>query len=219
MNKNCTTLNNFPEEILEEILLFWNKYQETARITGVVGKWGQKYFDACQASTEIDNALPQAQIYDFETSFCELRNKLQELIIAPIDSPFGESGKAMGRPFTMMTTAPNAGHQTMHTDVHRRTILNIPIVVDTDYSIFYIGNDEDVTEIELERGAHHSVGARRFLYEPEKLKYYNLKNPVVFDCTLPHGFANWSNEERVILSIALDGKYEDIVPNINKELF
>tara|TARA_R110000782_G_scaffold25744_9_gene66669 strand:- start:2681 stop:3259 length:579 start_codon:yes stop_codon:yes gene_type:complete len=111
-----------------------------------------------------------------------------------------------------LTCWANAGLDHIHIDNHRFAAINIPITVDFDNSCFFVANQE-CTQIAS------STKQSRFDYEPERYDWCNVKKPIMFNTAAPHGFFNHSNENRVILSVSVEGTYEEAVANLPENLY
>jgi hypothetical protein len=111
-----------------------------------------------------------------------------------------------------VTSYPNVGMDHMHIDSTRCVGINIPISVDFDNSCFFIANQK-CTERPSE------VRQRRFEYEPERYDWYNIKKPTIINAAVPHGYFNHANERRVLLSISVEGTYEEVLAKLPKNLY
>jgi hypothetical protein len=108
---------------------------------------------------------------------------------------------------------PRSGLGPVHIDGNngRTCVLNIPIKINLDESFFFVIKEgETATERPPNPGEIVNKGGRRYLYEPEKYDYHNLKKSCILNSKIPHGFANFANEERVILSICFDKPFDVI---------
>jgi len=65
----------------------------------------------------------------------------------------------------------------------------------------------------------HGEEALRFLYEPEKYDYYNVRTPVALNNKLPHGYYNFASEDRVLLNVSFQCSYEEMINLIPAEWF
>lgn len=109
---------------------------------------------------------------------------------------------------------PKSGLGPVHIDAGRGCGINIPLEVDFINSCFFIANQE-CTEREFHEGEPVSKGTKRFLYEPEKYDYYNVREPILIDTKQPHGFFNHANTARVLFSISFNESYEEILPKMS----
>jgi hypothetical protein len=106
---------------------------------------------------------------------------------------------------------PRSGVGPVHIDGNniRTCVLNIPIYVNLDESFFFVIKDgETATERVGKPGEIVNNGGKRYEYEPKKYDYHNLKDPCILNSKIPHGFANFADTERVILSICFDKTFE-----------
>ena len=112
-----------------------------------------------------------------------------------------------------VTSWPNAGMDHIHADRTRNVGINIPIAVDFDNSCFFIESaNQKCTEIPSKKG-------RRFKYEPERYDWYNIRKPTIINADAPHGYFNHSNTRRVLLSITVNGKYEEVLAKLPPSLY
>lgn len=112
-----------------------------------------------------------------------------------------------------LRSLPRAGLGPVHIDSKRQCALNIPIQVDLDSSFFFVANQE-CTEREPYENEPVNVGSKRYIYEPEKYNYYNLREPCLLDTKTPHGFANFANTERILLSIGFLESYDTVLTHL-----
>ena len=113
---------------------------------------------------------------------------------------------------------PRAGLGPIHIDSGRGCAINIPIQVDLNNSHFFVANTE-CTERDFFDKEVISPGSKRYEYEPEKYSYYNLRQACILNTKQPHGFANYSDSERILLSISFSESYEDVIKNLPNEWF
>lgn len=115
----------------------------------------------------------------------------------------------------------NCGLGPVHTDNSLNCCINVPIKVNLEKSCFFaIKSGENVTTRKAkEDEVIHGQEALRFLYEPEKYDYYNLRTPVALNNKLPHGYYNFDNEDRVLLNISFSCSYDEMIELIPKEWF
>ena len=114
---------------------------------------------------------------------------------------------------TYLRSLPRAGLGPVHIDSNRGCALNIPIQVDFDNSFCFVANEE-CTERDPYEFEPVSPGSKRYLYEPEKYQYYNVRKPCLLNTKKPHGFANFADTERVLLSISFTESFNSIMSNI-----
>lgn len=114
---------------------------------------------------------------------------------------------------------PNIGMDAIHIDQERSVGFNIPVEVDFNNSCFFIANQE-CTERQFypDEDIMHPT-AKRFEFEPEKYDWYNIRKPTIINTKAPHGYFNHSTKRRVLLSIALEGTYEEVLSKIPKNLY
>ena len=115
---------------------------------------------------------------------------------------------------TYMISEARLGMDKIHIDPeHRLSAINIPIQIEEEHQFFLQCTDECIETVRT------ASGAPKFLYEPEKCAFYNSKRPFVFDPLKPHGFANYADTERVVLSITLETPYSEVIDILPKEWF
>lgn len=105
---------------------------------------------------------------------------------------------------------PRSGLGPVHIDAGRGCAINIPIDIDYNNTCFFIANQE-CTERAFLEGEPVNQGSKRFLYEPEKYDYYNVREPILLNTKKAHGFFNHSDKKRVLLSISFSESYENIL--------
>jgi hypothetical protein len=120
-----------------------------------------------------------------------------------------------------LVNPPNCGLGPVHTDNSLSCGINVPIKVNLEKSCFFsIKPDQSATLREAKDDeVIHGSGALRFLYEPEKYDYYNLRTPVTLNNKLCHGYYNFDNEERVLLNISFSCNYEEMINLIPEDWF
>lgn len=108
---------------------------------------------------------------------------------------------------------PRAGLGPVHIDSKRECALNIPIEVDPNNSFCFAAREE-CTERPHYPGENVHLGSKRYYYEPEKYDYYNVREPCLLNTRNPHGFANFADTPRVLLSVCFSEPYEIISAHI-----
>lgn len=120
-----------------------------------------------------------------------------------------------------LTSHANVGQLPVHIDSDRPVGLNIPISVDLNNSCFYMSNQE-CTRRDLYPEEYLNCNpekAVRFEYEPERYDWYNVEKPVLLNAWAAHGYFNYADEIRVMLSISVEGLYEEVLAKLNPEVY
>lgn len=109
-----------------------------------------------------------------------------------------------------LRSMPRAGMGPIHIDSNRGCALNIPIRLDTKNSFCFVANEECTERLPFPNEPI-SVGSKRYEYEPEKYSYFNVRKPCLLNTKMPHGFANYSDHERVLLSVSFSQPYDEVL--------
>lgn len=191
--KNFEILNNFPISFINEAREFYELDKNNIDDDNNYSTWIPVDDDRCS-------------FHSLETGHS---------LLEPLMKTFGEFPIYFAM---ILIGRARCGLGPVHIDPKRHAVVNIPIQVDIFNSLFFMG-DESCLEIEPPESEKRGLrpGAKRFAYEPEKYEIYNLDKPVMFDAQIPHCWANWSDEERVILSVTLDCDYKEALNLIPKE--
>lgn len=115
------------------------------------------------------------------------------------------------RPFVgaYMVTSAKCGYHKTHIDHGRGCGINIPVIVDTNNSLFY-SHPQKATPEDWES---HSE------FKPEDFVFYDMRNSILMDSKCMHGFANWADSDRVIFTFSFKKSYEEILSLIPKDWF
>lgn len=146
-----------------------------------------------------------------------------EIGIPSADSPINSILKIYFQDFKckFLVNPPNCGLGPVHTDNSLSCGINIPIKVNLEKSCFFSikpGQSATIREAKSDEIIHGSE-ALRFLYEPEKYDYYNLRTPVALSNKLSHGYYNFDDDERILLNISFPCKYDEMINMIPTEWF
>ena len=198
-NYDYTILNKFPVTMIDEIQAFYESNKE-----------------------DINNDGPYETTVFGNDPNSYNRMEPDHPLVDPIKKTLARFPISMTAIFI---TAPRYGLADIHTDYIRHAVINIPAKVDLKNSLFMMGNETcnafPISEDDLNRKRPEVSSDRpppkRYPYEPEKYSVYNLEKPVLFNPQIPHGFANWSDEERAILSVTLDCTYKEALELLPKE--
>ena len=194
--KNFEILNNFPVSFINEVKDFYEKNKEKIKDPKEYLIWAPKE-DTSQSFYRM--APSNEFIHNVKKLFPHI----------------GIKG------VSFIKNSPKCGLGVIHIDPDRSAVINIAIKYDPKNSLFFMGDDTckerkmDASEI-LPMA---NPKAKRFEWESEKFRIYNLDKPVILNTKKPHTFGNWSDEERVLFSISLDCKYEDALEILPKEWF
>ena len=170
--------------------------------------------------SEIKKSVLNCNLDDREKYRYIVGDEYQDYIFPPKDHELYDIlGKYFKNDFrvVILKNNPNCGLGPVHTDGSRFGCINFPIKVDLDNSSFFIEREGETPTI---RPPHPDEpinnNALRFLYEPEKYLYYNLRKAICISTKSAHGAFNHSNEERILLSVAFPGleSYEDILDQV-----
>jgi len=139
----------------------------------------------------------------------------QDYIAISDDHPIQKLINLPAKDFSLvyLRSFPRSGLSPVHIDVSRACALNIPIEVDPNDSFCFIAN-KPCTERPFHENEIANEKAKRYLYEPENYDYYNLRNPCLLNTKVPHGFANFADTERVLLSISFIDPYEEVLKRL-----
>jgi|TARA_R110001592_G_scaffold61672_11_gene188356 hypothetical protein len=118
---------------------------------------------------------------------------------------------------TYLRNKPRSGNGPVHTDSKREACINIPIEVDLLNSSFYMArmHYKEPTVRKPNEDEPVNEGALRFEWEPEKYLFYNLKKPILFSTKQAHGAYNYSDNERVLLSVTFKNEVRDFQSVMN----
>jgi len=108
---------------------------------------------------------------------------------------------------------PRSGLGPVHIDSKRECALNIPVQVNPNDSFCFVAREE-CTERPHYEGENVHEGSKRYYYEPEKYDYYNVRQPCLLNTRIPHGFANFADTPRVLLSVCFYEPYDIISTHI-----
>lgn len=97
--------------------------------------------------------------------------------------------------------------------VVRRAAINIPIQAEGIDQYFIMGTEE------LQPNPEAGGKSLKYHYIPEVCSFYNSRKPWVLNTQIPHGFANWSDKDRIILSVGFMQDYDFVVERLPKEWF
>jgi len=185
-------LEKSPQSLIDQITYYWLKDRYNLEQNDTLDFWRADHTQDC--------IIPNSN------------HKLNEIVNQFL--PINHSGIMYSR------NLPKCGLSPVHIDsnINRGCAINIPLNVDLNWSFFFIG-PENCTERPIVEGEQINSGSKRYEYEPEKYQYYNLKKPILLDTKKPHGFANFAETDRVILSISFSENYEYILDNLPKDWF
>ena len=190
---NMKILHNMPQDFIDLCVNLW----ETTKDDAVNGLNGNRIY--------VDDHVEKFLEFNSE----ELNSRFEEI--------FGL--KVWGTMW--LISHANIGMVPIHIDSNRPVGINIPISVDLNNSCFFIANQECTRralypgEVPEDRVEH----AVRYEYEPEKYDWYNVEKPLILNAWAAHGYFNRAKERRVMLSISVEGLYEEILPKIPLELY
>ena len=175
-------------------------------------------YEHIQKFWERDGKILNTDLFDHtdymveKTWQCITLNKEHELhkIIKDMFEPLGlEVGLLL-----YMICDARLGMDKIHEDKDwRGSAINIPIQIEEEQQFFLMGSEECTP------APRSPSGAPKFLYEPEKCAFYNARRPYMFNSRKPHGFANYADTERVVLSISFQNLFDDALKLIPKEWF
>ena len=131
---------------------------------------------------------------------------------------FEELSNIEGAPISVLFFCSGPGRvDKFHTDSCRSSAINFPIVVDHKKSFFKIGLNENIDtydrlgDLKPEWLSEYEDKKEKGHYVLDKFEAYNLSKPILFNCKLPHGGENYSDDFRVICSISFHQSFVDIV--------
>lgn len=106
---------------------------------------------------------------------------------------------------TALIGPANIGITEPHIDSSRLVAMSIPIDVDLKNSFFYTDK----------------VGKEEWVYVEEDCDHYNLEKPCIVNTKVPHGYANFADTDRVILSVTFGEHvtYEELLERLPREWF
>lgn len=194
MNKNYKILNNFPTSLTNTVKTFYIENRETINEDGPYAVWVPEDDNRCV----FNRMHPQHPLME------PIRDTLSDLPVFAASIFINPARSGLG-PF--------------HIDPKRHAAINIAIKVDLKNSLFFMGEEETCIEMEPPESEVKGLGpgAKRYPYEPEKYAVYNLEKPIILNPQVAHGAANWSDEERAILSVTLDCTYKEALSLLPKE--
>ena len=174
MMTNYHILNGIPQEALNMIQEEWEFVKENLRDNPIFSHY-------IRADEYQDYAVIN------ET------HKLHDIVKSFIDIPYDH--------LMFLISDAKSGLGPVHIDAGRCCAINIPLEVDFINSCFFIANQE-CTERPFHEGEPVNKGTKRFLYEPQRYDYYNVRKPILIDTKQAHGFFNHAASTRVLFSIS-----------------
>jgi len=185
MKKNFEILKDFPKEIIDAAKYYW----------------------------ELDK-----ECLNDESRFKFFRlDEYQDYIVIGKDHPLQKYVKFSIKQFSIvyLRSLPRAGLGPVHIDSNRGCALNIPISVDPNDSFCFTAKyDVECTERPFHPNEIVNPESKRYLYEPEKYDYYNVRESCLLNTKATHGFANFAETERVLLSVSFKSSFEDVLRNL-----
>ena len=182
MKKNFEILKDFPKEIIDAAKYHW----------------------------ELDK-----DCLDDETRFKFFRlDKYQDYVVIKGNHPLQSLIKFPVDHFSILylRSLPAAGLGPVHIDSNRGCALNIPISVDPNDSFCFTAKyDVECTERPFHSDEVGNPESKRYLYEPEKYDYYNVRESCLVNTKATHGFANFAETERVLLSVSFSQPYDEVL--------
>lgn len=182
---NYQILKNIPQEALNTIKMEWELSKENLKNDP------HFYYRSLDEYQDLGIIKDTHKLHDIVKSFISI----------PYDN------------IMFLISNPKSGLGPVHIDAGRGCGINIPLEVDFVNSCFFIANQE-CTEREFHEGEPVSKGTKRFLYEPEKFDYYNVREPILINTKEAHGFFNHANTTRVLFSISFNKSYEEILREV-----
>tara|TARA_R110000764_G_scaffold4541_18_gene18602 strand:+ start:3915 stop:4499 length:585 start_codon:yes stop_codon:yes gene_type:complete len=184
---NYHILNGIPQEALNMIQYEWESVKDNLKDNPIFSHY-----------ISVD------EYQDF--AVIDATHKLHDIVKSFIDIPYNH--------IMFLISNGKSGLGPVHIDAGRECAINIPIEVDFINSCFFIANQE-CTERPFHDGEPVSEGTKRFLYEPERYDYYNMRKPILINTKQPHGFFNHAPTTRVVFSISfIDKPYTEVMPGL-----
>jgi len=214
-NANYTILNNFDLGWIEPAKQEWLKNKETLinillnAPEGKNARINDTFSGFYKFNDQLFHLFVDTKHIDYP-SLNELRTILTENIAVSFFISF--SGRA--DPF--------------HCDATRSVALNFPVIIDYDNSFFKIGKQSDIESYnkigffnpEWQRNQWDNKEKGHFDVKEGEYDTYNMKKPIVFNCKIPHGGTNFSNDIRVLGTITIKNyTYQEFLEKIPKEWF
>lgn len=114
------------------------------------------------------------------------------------------------------------GYFSIHTDIQRQVVLNIPIYVDHDRSSCFIGNQEELSKypkLFTYKSVQHGGTIPRYAFSANHYDSYKLTLPTIVNVHLPHTWTNTSGKTRVVASVSFHREMtpDDVMRIIPKE--
>lgn len=185
MTTNYQILKNFPSEVLDMI---------------------QKEWDLCKGNLTDDPNFFYMSIDEYQDlAIIDDSHKLHDIVKSFINIPYDH--------IMFLISNAKSGLGPVHIDAGRECAINIPLEVDFINSCFFIANQE-CTERKFNEGEPVHEGTKRFLYEPEKYDYYNVKEPILINTKQAHGFFNHADTTRVLFSISFNQPYSEVLQGL-----
>lgn len=121
---------------------------------------------------------------------------------------------------TYMIGEAKIGISPPHAD-KRPTTINIPIEVDFNKSFFYSSNkNASYYEGMINNLRKYHEYCSSLEYNESDYIKYNVEKPLIANTNIPHGWANFSDNRRVLLSLSFSNtQYKDVLSRIPKEWF
>ena len=184
----------------------------------ILENFSKEIIDAAKYHWELDrNFLRDESRFKFFRL-----DEYQDYVVIKGDHPLQKLVKFPIEHFSIiyLRSLPKAGLGPVHIDSNRGCALNIPISVDPNDSFcFTAKSGVKCTERPFYHDEIGNPESKRYLYEPEKYDYYNVRETCLLNTKVTHGFANFAETERVLLSISFKESYEDVVDMLSKDWF